>query len=135
MKKIPGNLLKNLEKLWKYHGILSVRKSGNPETGLISNTVFTENVPNEPIGTYYHDEIVMDFNHVVKYWLRRSTRVANIVKIISPPPEFKKRKCSSKLYSFDFSVCGWLSCSIYPIRSILVLIFNQHAHKYRSNSF
>ena len=31
MKKIPGNLLKNLEKSWKYHGILSVRKSGNPE--------------------------------------------------------------------------------------------------------
>ena len=32
MKKIPGNLLKKLEKSWKYHGILSVRKSGNPET-------------------------------------------------------------------------------------------------------
>ena len=31
MKKIPGNSLKNLEKSWKYHGILSVRKSGNPE--------------------------------------------------------------------------------------------------------
>ena len=30
MEKIPGNLLKNLEKSWKYHGILSVRKSGNP---------------------------------------------------------------------------------------------------------
>ena len=30
MKKIPGNLLKNLEKSWKYRGILSVRKSGNP---------------------------------------------------------------------------------------------------------
>ena len=30
MKKIPGNLLKNLQKSWKYHGILSVRKSGNP---------------------------------------------------------------------------------------------------------
>ena len=28
--KIPGNLLKNLEKSWKYHGILSVQKSGNP---------------------------------------------------------------------------------------------------------
>ena len=28
-EKIPGNLLKNLEKSWKY-GILSVRKSGNP---------------------------------------------------------------------------------------------------------
>ena len=34
MKKIPGNLLKNLEKSWKYHGILSVRKSGNPELKL-----------------------------------------------------------------------------------------------------
>ena len=34
MKKIPGNLLKNLEKSWKYHGILSVRKSGNPVIGL-----------------------------------------------------------------------------------------------------
>ena len=32
MKKIPGNLLQNLEKSWKSHGILSVRKSGNPET-------------------------------------------------------------------------------------------------------
>ena len=31
MKKIPGNLLKTLEKSWKYHGILSVRKSGNPD--------------------------------------------------------------------------------------------------------
>ena len=30
-EKIPGNLLKTLEKSWKYHGILSVRKSGNPE--------------------------------------------------------------------------------------------------------
>ena len=30
IKKVPGNLLKNLEKSWKYHGILSVRKSGNP---------------------------------------------------------------------------------------------------------
>ena len=29
-EKMPGNLLKNLEKSWKYHGILSVRKSGNP---------------------------------------------------------------------------------------------------------
>ena len=35
MKKIPGNSLKNLEKSWKYHGILSVRKSGNP---VISNS-------------------------------------------------------------------------------------------------
>ena len=39
MKKIPGNLLKNLEKSWKYHGILSVRKSGNPGVDLTS--VFT----------------------------------------------------------------------------------------------
>ena len=31
MKKLPGNLLKNLEKSWKYHGILSVRRSGNPD--------------------------------------------------------------------------------------------------------
>ena len=32
MKKIPGNLLENLEKItWKSHGILSVRKSGNPD--------------------------------------------------------------------------------------------------------
>ena len=30
MKIIPGNLLKNLEISWKYHGILSARKSGNP---------------------------------------------------------------------------------------------------------
>ena len=30
-EKMPGNLLKNLEKSWKSHGILSVRKSGNPE--------------------------------------------------------------------------------------------------------
>ena len=35
MKKIPGNLLKNLEKSWKYHGILSVRKSGNPERNML----------------------------------------------------------------------------------------------------
>ena len=34
LEKVPGNLLKNLEKSWKYHGILSVRKSGNP--GLIN---------------------------------------------------------------------------------------------------
>ena len=27
---MPGNLLKTLEKSWKYHGILSVQKSGNP---------------------------------------------------------------------------------------------------------
>ena len=31
MKKIPGHLLKNLEKSWNYHGILSVWKKGNPE--------------------------------------------------------------------------------------------------------
>ena len=37
MKKIPGNLLKNLEKSWKYHGILSVRKSGNPEKVRVRN--------------------------------------------------------------------------------------------------
>ena len=30
MKNIPGNSLKNLEKSWKYRGILSGRKSGNP---------------------------------------------------------------------------------------------------------
>ena len=36
-EKIPGNLLKNLEKSWKYHGILSVRKSGNPEPMSLSN--------------------------------------------------------------------------------------------------
>ena len=29
-EKIPGNLLKNPEKSCKYHGILSVGKSGNP---------------------------------------------------------------------------------------------------------
>ena len=31
MKKYLEIYLKNLEKSWKYHGILSVRKSGNPE--------------------------------------------------------------------------------------------------------
>ena len=31
MEKIRGNLLKNLEKSFKYHGILSVQKSVNPE--------------------------------------------------------------------------------------------------------
>ena len=35
MEKIPGNLLKNLEKSWKYHGILSIRKSGNPAVGCV----------------------------------------------------------------------------------------------------
>ena len=38
MKKIPGNLLKNLEKSWKYHGILSVWKSGNPEFASSQNS-------------------------------------------------------------------------------------------------
>ena len=38
MKKIPGNLLKKLEKSWKYHGILSVRKSGNPEYCTLNET-------------------------------------------------------------------------------------------------
>ena len=37
-EKIPGNLLKNLEKSWKSHGILSVRKSGNPEYFSIMRT-------------------------------------------------------------------------------------------------
>ena len=42
MKKIPGNLLKNLEKSWKYHGILSFRKSGNPVIYSIkSNTLIS----------------------------------------------------------------------------------------------
>ena len=41
MKKIPGNLLKKtLEKSWKYHGILSVRKSGNPEETTYLSKVF-----------------------------------------------------------------------------------------------
>ena len=31
MKKYLEIYFKNLEKSWKYHGILSVRKSGNPE--------------------------------------------------------------------------------------------------------
>ena len=31
MEEISGNLLKNLEKSWKYYVILSVRKSGNPD--------------------------------------------------------------------------------------------------------
>ena len=53
MKKIPGNLLKNLEKSWKYHGILSVRKSGNPalarmnvakaSASLVFNAIWCEN--------------------------------------------------------------------------------------------
>ena len=46
MKKIPGNLLKNLEKSWKYHGILSVPKSGNPDESKLSgfnrNIVWTD---------------------------------------------------------------------------------------------
>ena len=36
-KKIPGNLLKNLEKSWKYHGIFLVRKSGNPAIDTMFN--------------------------------------------------------------------------------------------------
>ena len=35
-EKIPGNLLKNLEKSWKNHGILPVRKSGNPAISIFS---------------------------------------------------------------------------------------------------
>ena len=38
-KKLPGNLLKNLEKSWKYHGILSVWKSGNPDNSMCSLTL------------------------------------------------------------------------------------------------
>ena len=34
MENLPGNLLK---KTWKYHGILSVRKSGNPVKFSIKN--------------------------------------------------------------------------------------------------
>ena len=30
MKKIPGNLLKNLEKSWKYHGIFVSSKKWEP---------------------------------------------------------------------------------------------------------
>ena len=29
---MPGIFLKNLEKSWKYHGISSTQKCGNPET-------------------------------------------------------------------------------------------------------
>ena len=36
MKKIPGNLLL---KTWKNHGILSVRKSGNPDFSMGSGSV------------------------------------------------------------------------------------------------
>ena len=42
MEKIPGNLPKNLEKSWKYHGILSVRKSGNPDDLLLLHCVFSD---------------------------------------------------------------------------------------------
>ena len=42
MNKIPGNLLKNLEKSWKYHGILSVRKSGNPEMCSFNGSVIEQ---------------------------------------------------------------------------------------------
>ena len=38
VKKILGNLFKNLEKSWKYHGILSVQKSGNPELAIFTDT-------------------------------------------------------------------------------------------------
>ena len=34
MEKYLENLLKNPEKSWKSHGILSVQKSGNPEVSL-----------------------------------------------------------------------------------------------------
>ena len=37
MKKNTWKFIKNLEKSWKYHGILSVRKSGNPECTLIAS--------------------------------------------------------------------------------------------------
>ena len=40
-EKIPGNLLKNLEKSWKYHGILSVRKSGNPVLFVMTTVLST----------------------------------------------------------------------------------------------
>ena len=48
MKKIPGNLLKNLEKSWKYHGNLSVGKSG---TLLI--TLF--DIDSKNLGTFKKD--------------------------------------------------------------------------------
>ena len=38
MKKYLEIYFKNLEKSWKYHGILSVRKSGNP--GTVKVTIF-----------------------------------------------------------------------------------------------
>ena len=41
MKKIPGNLLKNLEKSWKNHGILPVQKSGNPEVNDVFTIIFS----------------------------------------------------------------------------------------------
>ena len=44
MEKCPGNLLKNLEKSWKSHGILSVQKSGNPV--LPFNHIIILSVPN-----------------------------------------------------------------------------------------
>ena len=44
MKKIPGNLLKNLEKSWKYHGILSVRKVGTPRPYCYGNCIETCNL-------------------------------------------------------------------------------------------
>ena len=53
MKKYLGNLLKNLEKSWKYHGILSVRKSGNPEKISVCPTVLhSENCSSAGGGGY-----------------------------------------------------------------------------------
>ena len=34
---MPGNLLKKLEKSWKYHGILSARKNGNPVLHMLAS--------------------------------------------------------------------------------------------------
>ena len=45
---MPGNLLKNLEKSWKYHGILSVRKSGNPECRIVSSVYQASLFQNTP---------------------------------------------------------------------------------------
>ena len=39
MKKYLEIYFKKLEKSWKYHGILSVRKSGNPEERVIGNQI------------------------------------------------------------------------------------------------
>ena len=48
-EKTPGNLLKTLEKSWKYHGILSVGKSENPVKEW--NIFFTEVHSMEPWNT------------------------------------------------------------------------------------